>query len=70
MDKVIATSEKAGKYLNVSHEIIMHGIDTKIYVPTIDKRSVRSELGLNEGKLVGCFGRVRYQKGIDILFKR
>ena len=38
MDKVIATSEKAGKYLDVSHEVVMHGIDTKIYVPTIDKK--------------------------------
>ena len=69
MDKVIATSEKAGKYLNVSHEVVMHGIDTEIYVPTRDKRSVRAELGLPEGQLVGCFGRVRYQKGIDIFVK-
>ena len=66
MNKVIATSEKAGKYLDVSHEVVMHGIDMEIYVPTTDKRSVRAELGLPEGQLVGCFGRVRYQKGIDI----
>ena len=66
MDKVIATSEKAGKYLDVPHEVVMHGIDTEIYVPTTDKRSVRAELGLPNGQLVGCFGRVRYQKGIDI----
>ena len=66
MNKVIATSGKAGKYLDVSHEVVMHGIDTEIYVPTTDKRSVRTELGLPDGQLVGCFGRVRYQKGIDI----
>ena len=69
MDKVIATSKKAGKYLDVSHEIVMHGINTEIYVPTSNKRSVRNELGLPDGKLVGCFGRVRYQKGIDIFVK-
>ena len=69
MDKVIATSEKAAKYLDVSHEVVMHGIDTKIYEPSKDKRSVRAKLGLPEGQLVGCFGRVRYQKGIDIFVK-
>ena len=69
MDKVIATSEKAGKYLDVSHEVVMHGIDTEIYVPTSDKRIVRATLGLPDGQLVGCFGRVRYQKGIDIFVK-
>ena len=69
MDKVVATSEKAGKYLDVPHEVVMHGIDTEIYVPTKDKRSLRAELGLPEGQLVGCFGRVRYQKGIDIFVK-
>ena len=69
MDRVIATSEKAGKYLDVSHDIIMHGIDTEKYVPTTDKRSVRAKLGLPEGLLVGCFGRVRYQKGIDVFVK-
>ena len=69
MNKVIATSEKAGKYLDVSHEVVMHGIDTEIYVPTTDKRSVRAEIGLPDGQLIGCFGRVRYQKGIDIFVK-
>ena len=69
MDRVLATSEKAGKYLDVRHEIVMHGIDTEIYVPTRNKKSVRSELGLPEGQLVGCFGRVRYQKGVDIFVK-
>jgi mannosyltransferase len=69
MDKVIATSEKAGKYLEVPHDVVMHGIDTEIYVPTRNKKSVRAELGLPEGQLVGCFGRVRYQKGIDIFVK-
>ena len=28
-----------------------------------------AKLGLPEGQLVGCFGRVRYQKGIDIFVK-
>lgn len=66
MDEVIATSKKAGKYLDVSHDVIMHGIDTEIYLPTKDKRSLRAKIGLPEGQLIGCFGRVRHQKGIDV----
>lgn len=66
MDKVIATSEKAAKYLDAPHDVVMHGIDTEKYTPTVDKSRIRSELGLPEGRLVGCFGRVRFQKGIDV----
>lgn len=69
MDKVIATSEKAGKYLEVPHDVIMHGIDTEKYTPTSDKSRIRNELGLPDGFLVGCYGRVRFQKGIDIFVK-
>ena len=69
MNKVVATSEKAGKYLDVPHDVVMHGIDTKKYEPASDKSPIRSELGLPEGRLVGCFGRVRFQKGIDVFVK-
>ena len=69
MDKVIATSEKAGKYLDVPYEVVMHGVDTENYVPTKNKKSIRAELSLPEGQLIGCFGRIRYQKGIDIFVK-
>ena len=69
MDKVIATSEKAGKYLKIPHDVIMHGIDTEKYIPTSDKNRIRNKLGLPGGFLVGCFGRVRFQKGIDVFVK-
>ncbi len=69
MDKVIATSKKAGKYLEVPHDVVMHGIDTEKYTQTSDKSGIRNELGLPDGFLVGCFGRVRFQKGIDVFVK-
>ena len=69
MDKVIATSEKAGKYLEVPHDVVMHGIDTEKYTPNSDKSGIRNKLGLPDGFLVGCFGRVRFQKGIDVFVK-
>ena len=69
MDKVIATSKKIGKFLDVTHDVIMHGINTEIYLPTINKGDIKAKLGLPEGRLIGCFGRIRYQKGIDIFVK-
>ena len=69
MDAVIAGSQKAANYLEVPHTIIHHGIDTEIFKPTPDRTSLRRELGLPEGKLIGCFGRVRSQKGVDIFIK-
>ena len=69
MDKVIATSAKAGRHLNTSYDIVMHGVDTEKFIPANDKRLIRAKLGLPEGQLVGCFGRVRHQKGVDIFVK-
>ena len=66
MDAVIAGSQKAADYLEVPHIIIHHGIDTETFKPNSDKTSLRNELGLPEGKLIGCFGRIRPQKGVDI----
>jgi mannosyltransferase len=66
MDAVIAGSQKAANYLEVPHIIIHHGIDTETFKPNSDKTSLRNELGLPEGKLIGCFGRIRPQKGVDV----
>jgi mannosyltransferase len=59
MDRVIATSARSGSYLAVSHDVIPHGIDLDGFAPPEDRPSTR-EL------LVGCFGRVREQKGTDL----
>lgn len=59
MDRVIATSARSGSYLVVPHEVIPHGIDLDVFAPPEDRQSTR-EL------IVGCFGRVREQKGTDL----
>ena len=69
MDAVIAGSQKAANYLEVPHTIIHHGVDTDIFKPILDKTNLRHELGLPEGKLIGCFGRIRSQKGVDIFIE-
>lgn len=67
MDAVIATSVKSGAYLEVTHSVIHHGIDTETFSPTADKVTLRRNLGLPEhATLVGCFGRIRPQKGNDL----
>ena len=67
MDRVIATSSKSAGFLEVPNTVIHHGIDTALFSPPADRRDIRRRLGLpEEAVLVGCFGRVRYQKGNDL----
>lgn len=68
MDAVIATSAKTAAYLEVPNIVVLHGIDTKRFRPAGDKAEVKRRLGLDPTKkFVGCFGRVRHQKGTDLL---
>ncbi|MCA1492258.1 glycosyltransferase family 4 protein [Sinorhizobium alkalisoli] len=67
MDAVIATSGKTAAYLDVPNSVILHGIDTKRFHPPADKAEAKRGLGLDSSKKhVGCFGRVRHQKGTDL----
>ena len=66
MDAVIATSRATARYLDRPATVILHGIDTKSFQPVGDRAALRHELDLPEGHLVGCFGRVRRQKGTDL----
>lgn len=67
MDAVIATSRKTAAYLEVPNSVIMHGIDTERFHPPADRGEAARELGLDPKQLyVGCFGRVRHQKGTDL----
>lgn len=66
MDSVVATSAKAGAFLDVPHQVIMHGVDCHRFRPAAHKRDVKEALGLPADHcLIGCFGRIRSQKGTD-----
>ncbi len=67
MDAVIAASRKAKSYLEVPATVVLHGIDTQEFAPPADRRALRVRLGLDpDAQIVGCFGRLRKQKGTDL----
>jgi mannosyltransferase len=69
MDAVIATSERTAGYLERPATVILHGIDTGRFSPPshAERAALRRDLGLPaEGFLVGCYGRIRAQKGTDV----
>jgi mannosyltransferase len=64
MDAVIATSARSGSYLEVPHDVVMHGVDLGVFHPPAEGERGVSDL---PGRyLVGCFGRVRHSKGTDL----
>jgi mannosyltransferase len=67
MDAVIAASGKAKSYLSVPAKVVLHGIDADAFTPVLDRSVLRARLGLNpDALIVGCFGRIRSQKGTDL----
>lgn len=65
MDAVVATSARTAGYLERPARVILHGIDTAGFAPPSHRAALRARLGLPEGVLVGCYGRIRAQKGTD-----
>ncbi len=67
MESVIATSDRTAAYLEVPATVVQHGIDLSAYAPAEDRALLRASLGLPPDlKMVGCFGRIRRQKGTDL----
>jgi mannosyltransferase len=67
MDRVIAVCQKTASYLERESTVILHGIDLKRFSPAADKAAAKATVGLDPTvHYVGCFGRVRHQKGTDL----
>lgn len=66
MDVVIATSKATASYLDVPNTVITHGIDLDDFKPASDVRAVRAARAIPGEFVVGCFGRIRKQKGTDL----
>lgn len=66
MDAVVATSDRSGSFLDVPHRVIMHGVDVERFHPPRGADDEWAASGLPGRYGVGCFGRVRHQKGTDL----
>lgn len=66
MDAVIATSGRSGSYLKVPYTVVMHGIDLERFRPPVGEETDWSTSGLPGRFGIGCFGRIRKQKGTDL----
>lgn len=66
MDAVIATSDLSASFLQRDATVITHGVDTDIYAPPADRAAAFAEARLPGSYAIGCFGRVRAQKGSDV----
>lgn len=68
MDGILTTSSAAESYLENKADItIPHGIDLERYQPPADKKKAWESLGFPSEYGIGIFGRVRAQKGVDLL---
>ena len=68
MDSVISTCTAAAAYLKTPPDkLIPHGIDTQRYHPTTESMTLPDDLSTPAKHYIGIFGRVRAQKGVDIL---
>jgi mannosyltransferase len=67
MDAVIATSEGSASYLEVPCAIIHHGVDVRRFAPLPDRAAEWRRAGLPGSLGIGAFGRIRPQKGTDLL---
>jgi mannosyltransferase len=66
MDAIIATSSISASYLKRAATVVTHGVDTEVYAPPTDRAAAFAESGLPGQYAIGCFGRVRAQKGSDV----
>src|ERR1044072_649634 len=66
MDAIIATSDLSASFLKVKATVIPHGVDTDVYAPPNDRAAAFAEAALPGRYAIGCFGRVRAQKGTDV----
>jgi mannosyltransferase len=66
MDAIIATNDISASFLRREATVIPHGVGTDTYAPPANRAAVFAEAGLPGRYAIGCFGRVRAQKGTDV----
>lgn len=68
MDGLLSTCTAAADYMPTPpDQLIPHGIDARRYEPSRVREQLWQRLGLPGRYGIGIFGRVRHQKGVDLL---
>lgn len=69
-DAVISTCTAAASYIQGGADVIIpHGVDLQRYHPAADRAALWRKLGFPGKYGIGIFGRVRHQKGVDVLIE-
>ena len=66
MDRVIAVNERSASFLKVPHDVVQHGVDLDWFHPRTNGTDEFAASGLPGRRAIGCFGRIRKQKGTDL----
>jgi mannosyltransferase len=66
MDAIIAANDISASFLKRAATVIPHGVDTDVYAPPADRAAAFATASLPGRYAIGCFGRVRAQKGSDV----
>jgi mannosyltransferase len=66
VDAVIAPSAASASFVHRPATVIHHGVDAANYAPVTDRAAAWAAGGLPGRYGIGCFGRVRQQKGTDL----
>ena len=66
MDAITTSSERSASFLARAAHLIPHGVDTDIYRPPANRDAAYEVADLPGKYGIGCFGRVRAQKGTDV----
>lgn len=67
MDAIIAATDQAASFVPNVWAVVPHGINTTKFVPVPDRRAAWQALGWPGDIGIGMFGRIRPNKGTDIL---
>ena len=69
-DAIISTCNAAADYIKGGADIIIpHGVDLNTYYPSSNRDKLWKELSFPGKFGIGIFGRVRKQKGVDLLIR-
>ena len=66
MDQIVSTSVGAARALGRPSTVIAHGVDTQRYEPAANRTAAWNQTGLPGQAGIGCFARLRPQKGTDL----